>query len=178
MTQHTATGSGGPDAAPPSIGAHYTDLDTGDHYIASGTTSAADWGQPINQPPRVVTDAAATVQLTAATRVVRATSPIGDGNLTINLPLVSSGAARHQVWLGYNASARNIDLVIPVSQGDDVITGDPELFDGVSTGYIGSQTTRLLQPANTLWLLTLERPGPDAPWLVRARAAVHAQSVS
>ncbi|TRO10162.1 hypothetical protein EQ836_23850 [Ectopseudomonas mendocina] len=42
--QHTLSGAGAPSAAPPSIGAHYTDTLTGDQYQAHGTNGPEDWG--------------------------------------------------------------------------------------------------------------------------------------
>jgi hypothetical protein len=45
--QHTLSGAGTPSAAPPSIGAHYTDTLTGDQYQAHGTSAPEDWGPPL-----------------------------------------------------------------------------------------------------------------------------------
>lgn len=178
MTQHTATGAGAPTSVPPSLSAHYTDTDSGDLYIANGTASAADWGQPINEPARVITMSAPAITLTAAHRVVHATSPIGDGNLQITLPLVVSGRWHHEVYLNANNNARTIDLVVPVGQVNDVMGGDPSLADGFSTGYVGSQTTRLSQPAFTRWRLVLDRAGEACPWSVQALDVTEFQSVS
>lgn len=47
--QHTDQGNGAPSSIPPSIGAHYTDLSTGDQYISHGTGSPADWGRPLGK---------------------------------------------------------------------------------------------------------------------------------
>ncbi|MFG5864430.1 hypothetical protein [Metapseudomonas sp. CR1201] len=41
--QHILTGAGSPNAAPPSVGAHYLDQDTRDLWQAVGTETAADW---------------------------------------------------------------------------------------------------------------------------------------
>ncbi|SFP39528.1 hypothetical protein SAMN05216229_102122 [Geopseudomonas sagittaria] len=43
MSQHIVTGAGAPLVAPPSIGAHYTDLTSKQEYIAFGTLTAEDW---------------------------------------------------------------------------------------------------------------------------------------
>lgn len=43
MIQHTLTGAGVPQIAPPSLSAHYLDLTNGDEYYAAGVTSPADW---------------------------------------------------------------------------------------------------------------------------------------
>ncbi len=43
MTVHTLTGNGAPQVAPPSLSAHYLDLDTDTQYLAKGTTDASDW---------------------------------------------------------------------------------------------------------------------------------------
>jgi hypothetical protein len=178
MTQHIATGNGAPVSAPPSIGAHYHDLVTADHYIATGTTAAADWGHPINEPARVITEATAAMTLTAAHRVVHATSPIGDGNMQITLPLVTAGRWQHEIYLGINNAARNIDFIQPFEQVNAAMGGDPSLADGVSTGYIGSNTTRLSQPAFTRWKLILTRAGEAFPWSLQALDVTEFQSVS
>jgi len=51
--QHIVTGAGAPAAAPPSLGAHYINTSTKEHYLATGTASAADWGLPVytGEPP-------------------------------------------------------------------------------------------------------------------------------
>lgn len=41
--EHVLSGEGAPAAAPPSLGAHYVDLNSGQHYLAAGTSAAADW---------------------------------------------------------------------------------------------------------------------------------------
>ncbi|WP_296285946.1 hypothetical protein [Pseudomonas sp.] len=45
--QHIVTGAGAPADAPPSIGAHYVDTTSKRTYVATGTTAAGDWGQPL-----------------------------------------------------------------------------------------------------------------------------------
>lgn len=45
--QHTQVAAVNPTAAPPSVGAHYTNTVTGQRWIAKGTASVADWGQPV-----------------------------------------------------------------------------------------------------------------------------------
>lgn len=40
---HTKKGFGAPTEAPPSATAHYIDQETGDTYIAKGTSSVNDW---------------------------------------------------------------------------------------------------------------------------------------
>lgn len=47
--QHTDQGTGAPSSIPPSVGAHYTDLSTGDQYLSHGTSSPADWGRPLGK---------------------------------------------------------------------------------------------------------------------------------
>lgn len=44
---HTQVAAVNPTAAPPSIGAHYTNTVTGQRWIAKGTASPLDWGQPV-----------------------------------------------------------------------------------------------------------------------------------
>lgn len=41
--QHVVAGNGAPSEAPPSLQAHYLDLDTKDIYLATGTDSPQDW---------------------------------------------------------------------------------------------------------------------------------------
>lgn len=43
MAQHVVTAAGPPTAAPPSIGAHYIDSDTGQIYLGNGVASVDDW---------------------------------------------------------------------------------------------------------------------------------------
>jgi len=51
--QHTVTAAVNPTAAPPSVGAHYTNTLTGQQWISHGVGSVADWGRPL--PGSVVT---------------------------------------------------------------------------------------------------------------------------
>lgn len=178
MTQHTATGAGAPTTVPPSLSAHYTDTVTGDLYIANGTASAADWGQPINEPARVITESAASFTLTPAHRVVLATSPVGDGSMTITLPVVVSGRWHHEIYLSAtSASDRQIDLVQPAEQVNPSIGGDPALADGTNTGSLGN-TARLSQPPFTRWRLVLDRAGEAGPWSVQVLDVNQFQSIS
>lgn len=41
--QHVSSGYGSPESPPPSIGAHYIDLDSGDHYLSRGDEYVEDW---------------------------------------------------------------------------------------------------------------------------------------
>jgi len=43
MAQHVVSAAGPPTEAPPSIGAHYVDTDTGQIYLGNGTASVDDW---------------------------------------------------------------------------------------------------------------------------------------
>ncbi|WP_425327680.1 hypothetical protein [Pseudomonas nitroreducens] len=45
--QHIVTGNGAPADTPPSPGAHYIDLDYGDHYIAAGEDGGLYWVGPL-----------------------------------------------------------------------------------------------------------------------------------
>lgn len=43
VVEHVLSGHGMPADAPPSLAAHYIDLDTGQHYLATGVSSLKDW---------------------------------------------------------------------------------------------------------------------------------------
>ena len=47
MALHVTTGSGAPTGVPVSVGEHYIDVDTGDHYISNGTDAADNWAKMI-----------------------------------------------------------------------------------------------------------------------------------
>lgn len=47
MARHVIAQSGAPTAAPEFVGQHYVNTDNGDHYLASGTSASADWGDPV-----------------------------------------------------------------------------------------------------------------------------------
>lgn len=47
MARHVIAQSGAPAAAPEFVGQHYVNTDNGDHYLASGTSTSADWGDPV-----------------------------------------------------------------------------------------------------------------------------------
>lgn len=176
--QHIVSGAGAPSAPPPSLGAHYTDIDSGDLHIATGTVSVADWGQPINEPARVIVLSTPAITLALAHRVVHATSPADDGRLQINLPLVVSGRWRYEVYLDYNEFDRDIDLIQPAAQFYTDVAGDPSLANGSSTGNLGNRTARLSQPADTRWRLTLERAGEALPWIVQVMVVTDFQTVA
>lgn len=58
--QHIVTGNGEPQEAPPSLCAHYLDLDTGDFYKATGTGDPSDWkreAEPAMPPIEIMGDA-------------------------------------------------------------------------------------------------------------------------
>jgi len=51
--QHIVTGATAPTTKPPGLGAHFINTATGEHYLASGTASVGDWGEPVytGEPP-------------------------------------------------------------------------------------------------------------------------------
>lgn len=52
--KHTLAAAENPTAAPPSIGAHYTNTLTGARWISRGVATVADWGQPLTGSPVLV----------------------------------------------------------------------------------------------------------------------------
>ena len=52
--EHTQVAAVNPTAAPPSIGAHYTNTATGQTWLAIGTASVNDWGIPLPGKRRVL----------------------------------------------------------------------------------------------------------------------------
>lgn len=141
--QHILTGTTAPASAPPGLGAHYINTATGDHYLASGTASADDWGLPVytGEPPTpepgggngivYATDAyldpgadGVTFSIPANRRVVEIEMPnsddVGSNQAKLKLPSIPVSESDHELLLVVNRTREEnaAELVLqPVSDG-------------------------------------------------------------
>ena len=94
--QHVVTGTTAPATAPPSVAAHYVNTVSGEHYISTGTTTAADWGYPVVSSVRAgveLTDAGTLALSTAVSRVtVYQTAPATGADFELALPDIPVGS--------------------------------------------------------------------------------------
>lgn len=90
--QHVVTAAGAPSAAPPSIGAHYIDTLSGASYIATGTATVDDWGNPLAEAGETAQyNSVATLDLSAGVPAsfIWLNVPGGTARAVITLPLLS-----------------------------------------------------------------------------------------
>lgn len=139
--QHTDQGTGAPSSIPPSVGAHYTDLSTGDQYLSHGTSSPADWGRPLGK--------AASAPLVAITE-----------NLTL-------GAAHQGALIAGSGVTVTVPTGLPLGFAAEVVqTGEePVEFAAAGTELVHAsgrrlrtggqwQIVRLVHMGGGVWFLT------------------------
>lgn len=109
--QHVVTGTTAPAAAPPSVAAHYVDTVSGEHYISTGTATAADWGYPVASSMRAdveLTDAGTLALSTAVSRVsVYQNTPATGVDFELSLPDIPVGSVMSFTVQSYTTSATN-----------------------------------------------------------------------
>lgn len=89
--QHILTGAGSPNAAPPSVGAHYLDQDTRDLWQAVGTETAADW-RLVYAEPKVLRGAGLSRWTACATFIGPISAPVATSWCSLSL-LAGTGAS-------------------------------------------------------------------------------------
>lgn len=107
--QHVVSGNGAPTAIPPSNAAHYINLDTGEHYLASGTASVSDWGVPVGRPLHLVQEAPGVLALADGTAMVEvyAAEVAINSSFTLEVPVVTSGLVRSFDVISLTTDASN-----------------------------------------------------------------------
>ena len=104
--QHIVTGAGAPTSVPPAVGAHYIDTTNKKSYVATGTASVSDWGQPLQ---------------TGSLPIVTGTAAPSAAPPAVGAHFVNITAKRTYIAVGTSSSADWLPLV--TGAASVVVTG-------------------------------------------------------
>lgn len=117
MPQHVSTGTIAPNLAPEYIGQHYIDTATSKHYLAVGTSTAADWIEVNGGNPRYGYSeftAGGTENVNIGSSPVILTGASLSANLTVNftVPAVNSRAYRAEIIVQQSGNNNTVDVTV------------------------------------------------------------------